>query len=258
MENQDISQIALNRIKENGIKPISRNIFSLKRVLFWSLAGVALIVGAVSFSVTLSILFNNDWELYNRFGLNFIFKTLPYFWAVCLIVFAIFGEFYYRKTLFGYRHRIVTIVGAYIILTVIFGSILNALGAGEVVEESISDNIPAYKGLVFNKKEFWSHPEAGLVAGKIISVDKESIKIMDLNDTVREIKIDTAIVGKQVDMKEGETIRIIGENDEKDENSEEDDVFTAAEIRPEMGHKFKKNNKDKKEQQNDRKENRMR
>jgi hypothetical protein len=234
MDNQDISQIALERIKESGIKPISKNIFNLKRVIFWSFVGAALIVGIVSFSVTLSLLFNNDWDLYNKFGFNFIFKTLPYFWFICLMIFALLCEFYYRKTLLGYRHRVVTIVGIYIILTIIFGSVLHFFGMGEIIEKSFSENIPAYRNVIFDKNEFWAHPEEGLIYGKIISINNDFIKIVDYNNVIWTLSIDNTSIGKRVRIEEGEIIKIIGYIDNSG-------IFVAEQIRPWVGHKFNKN-----------------
>ncbi len=225
-ENKDISQIALERIKDSGIKPISKNVFNLKKVLFWSLVGFAVLVGAVSFSITLSILFNNDWYLYNKFGFGFILKSLPYFWVGCLLLFTILGEFYYRKTLLGYRHRMITIVGIYIILTVIFGSILHLFGVGEVIEQSISNNVPIYNVLTFDRNGFWLQPDEGLLFGKIINKEGNIIKIVDTNSVIWNIDIGSAVIYKQTPIEIGGIIKIIG--DKKDNKT----VFNAEEIYP--------------------------
>ena len=229
-ENKDISQIALEKIKESGIKPISKNIFNLKKVLFWSLVGFAVLVGAVSSSITLSILFNNDWYLYNKFGFGFILKSLPYFWVACLLIFTILGEVYYRKTFLGYRHRVMTIVGIYIILTMILGVVLYLFGIGETVEQSLSDNVPIYRVIVFNKGEFWTHPENGLLSGKIIEVNGNAIKIVDINNNTWLINADNATVRSQAQIQIGKIIEVIGDND-----NDNDSNFTADEIRPWIG-----------------------
>ena len=229
-ENKDISQIALEKIKESGIKPISKKIFSVKRVLFWSLVGFAILVGVVSFSITLSLLFNNDWYLYNKFGFGFILKSLPYFWFICLVLFSILGEFYYRKTLFGYRHRMITVVGIYVIITVSLGTILHLLGIGEIIEQSISDNVPVYKVIMFDKNEFWSHPDRGLLSGRIIEVKDNKIKIIDFNNNIWIIDAHNATVLEQAKLEMGKIIEIVGDNDNDD-----DGIFKADEIRPWFG-----------------------
>lgn len=228
MENKDISQIALQKIKENGIKPISKNIFNLKKVIFWSFVGTSIIVGAISFSVIISILFNNDWILYKRFGFNFIFKSLPYFWFVCLLLFAILGEFYYRRTLLGYRHRLIVIIGTYITITVIAGSIMHIIGLGKIVEESLSRNISIYNNFMFDKNEFWSQPKEGLISGRIVSIEGDIIRIVDFNNNTWILDVDEAFVGNRVSLKQDEFIKIIG--DVKDDN-----IFKVEQIRPWIG-----------------------
>lgn len=225
MENKDISQIALQKIKESGIKPISKNVFNLKRALFWLFVCLSLFVGIISFAISLSILFDNDWYLYNKFGFNFIFKTLPYFWFVCLAIFTILGDFYYRKTTFGYRHRTVAIVLVYIILTVVFGTILHIVGLGNKFEKSISNNVPGYHGLMFDRDEFWSHPEGGLLYGRIIGVNGNSIQIIDFNDNLWTLNTENAFVGGRVKIETGEVIKIIG-------NIDDGNIFTVEQIRP--------------------------
>ena len=225
MENKDISQIALQRIKESGIKPISRNVFNFKRVLFWSLVSFSVIVGVVAFSVTLSILFNNEWYLYNKFGFGFILKTLPYFWIACLLIFIVSGEFYYRKTFLGYRHRTITIIGVYVVVTAALGTSLYLFGIGEVVEQSLFNNVPVYRVVVFDKNEFWSHPEVGLLTGTVIEEGDKIIKVVDLNGTTWDINIENTFIGKQAQIKIGQLIKIIG-----DEDNDIDNLFKAAEI----------------------------
>jgi len=234
MENKDISQIALEKIKESGRKPISKYVFNFKRVLFWSLVGISLVFGAISFSILISILFNNDWYLYNRFGFNFILKSLPYFWFLFLVIFTILGDYYYRKTFLGYRRSTITIIFIYITLTVISGSILSVIGVGQSLEKSLSENVSVYRGFMFDKNEFWSHPERGLLFGTIISIEDDFIKVVDQNGVIWIINTEGASFGTRAQIKVGEIIKIIGDKDM-------DDNFKANEIRPWMGNKHKQN-----------------
>ena len=235
MENKNISQIALERIKDGGIKPISKSIFNLRRVIFWALVGLSITIGAISFSVILSILTNNEWDLYNRFGVSFILKTLPYFWFVCVILLAILGDIYYKKTPLGHRPNTIIIVSAYIIATTVLGSTLHFIGVGSVVEESISQNIPIYHVLVFDKDEFWSNGDEGLIAGKIIFVNGKSINIIDFNNSLWTINIEDADIIGKTQIQEGEIIKVIGD-------AGENNTFIAEEIRPWGQSKIHKNN----------------
>lgn len=235
MENKDISQMALQKIKENGIKPISKNIFNFKRIFFWSLVSFSIIVGILAFAIVLSILFTHDWYLYNKLGFAFIFKSLPYFWFGLLIIFILLGDFYYKKTPLGYRHRDFVIVGFFVILTMIFGSILYFIGIGEKAEDSLSRNVPIYRGFMFDRNEFWSHPEQGFIFGRIILIDGDLIKIIDHKNNIWAVEMSNAFVGQKVKIQEGEIIKIIGNLDEN--------IFKAEQIRPGTGNKFNQNKK---------------
>jgi len=234
MENKDISQIALEKIKESGIKPISKSVFNTKKIFFWFLVGFSVVVGAISFSVTLFILCNNDWYLYGRYGLGFIFKTLPYFWVVCLLILALLGEFYYRKTPLGYRHRMVTTIAFYIVATVVFGSILHMIGMSEKVEKSLFENVSVYRGVMFDKNDVWFHPEEGLLSGEIISVGRDTVELIDFNGNIWAINMKNTLVSKRAKIEVGEIIKIIGDNDK-------DDIFMANEIRPWIGGRINQN-----------------
>lgn len=227
--------MVLDRIKDTGIKPISKKIFNLKRVVVFSFIGFSIIVGAISFSVILSILTNNEWDLYNRFGVGFIFKTLPYFWFVCVLLLAILGDIYYRKTSRGHRPNTIIIVSAYIIATTVLGSMLHLIGLGDVVEESISQNIPVYHIFVFDKDEFWSNSKEGLISGRIILIKEKMLSIVDFNNNLWTINTENADILGNAKIQEGEIIKIIGD-------AGENNTFTAEEIRPWGQSKIHKNN----------------
>ncbi len=228
MENKNISQIVLERIKSDGLKPISKNVFSIKRVLFWTAVVVSLIVGAFTFSLVLSSLLNNDWDLYSKFGFNFILKTLPYFWIISLIIFVILGDYYYRKTLHGYRHTLIVVVGAYMASSIIFGSLFYILKLGEVVEKSLSEVSPAYRNIILNRHEVWAHPEDGLLSGKITRINDGTIEVIDSNGITWIIDTTSSINRGKVEIEVGERIKIMG--DIIDTNN-----FSADEIRPWLG-----------------------
>jgi len=228
MENKNISQIVLEKIQGEGLKPISKRVFNVKRFLFWTAVVISLIIGAFAFSLVLSGLFNNDWDLYNKFGFSFILKTLPYFWLISLALFVILGEYYYRKTLHGYRYTLIVVVGAYMASSIIFGSLFYVLRIGDVIEKSLSDVSPIYRNIILNRHEVWTHPEDGLISGKITRVGDGEIEIIDSNGNLWVIDTTTSVNRGKVRIEIGERIKIMG--DVIDENN-----FIADEIRPWMG-----------------------
>jgi len=228
MENKNISQIVQERIKEEGIKPISRKVFSIKRVAFWVIVFSSLLVGAFTFSLALSSLLNNDWDLYNKFGLNFVFKTLPYFWLLSLALFTILGEYYYRKTLLGHRRGIFVILGIYVVFTSVFGLTFYLVGVSNFTEKYLEEGPTVYRNILLNRHEVWSHPDDGLLSGKITRIAPDVLEIIDPNGFVWIVDTSSAVTRGKTEIEIGERIKIIG--DKTDNNS-----FDADELRPWIG-----------------------
>ena len=225
MENKNISQIVIDRIRGEGLKPISKKVFNLKRISFWVAVAICLFVGAFMFSLVVSGLLNNDWDLYDRFGVNFVFRTLPYFWFVSLIIFIILGEYYYRKTMFGYRHTIIVVVGAYMASSIIFGSIFYAIGVSDLMENDLVGIPTVYRNIILNRHEVWTHPEKGLLSGKIIQLDEGSMQSIDNDGSVWDVDINSLSDRDDLNLKVGDRMKITGD-------IMDDNFFIAEEIRP--------------------------
>lgn len=206
------------------MKPVSKNFFSLKRALFLFLVIVAIIIGSISFSITLSFLVNNDWHLLGRFGFPFILKTLPYFWFICLVAFIALGEFYYKKTFRGYRHKSIVIVGSYLLITVVLGSVIYSIRVEKRIEQSLH-KIPIYRSVMFDREKIWSNPEGGMLSGRIISIEDKQIKIISPDRINWNVNTKNTFIGGRINLIVGQRINIIGEKTE-------DNNFTAKEIRP--------------------------
>lgn len=227
MINNNISKMVVEKIQKDGIKPTSKLKFNAKKILFWFLIIFSVIFGSLAFATMLFLLNDNDWDIYKRLGYTFILKTLPYFWFICLVLLLIIGEYYYRKTLFGYRYRLLTISGVYITVTILLGLLTFNLGFGKYID-SLGNNIPAYHNMMFNKEEIWSHPENGLLFGKIQIIKEDKIQIIDSKNNLWEIDASQAFITNRVNLIQGEIIKIIGKIENKN-------TFIAEEIRPWIG-----------------------
>jgi hypothetical protein len=210
-DNKDISQIILDKIKEEGIKPISKKVFDLQKFLFWFLVSLSIAIGSVSFSVVLLLLINNEWVLFNKLGLIYIFESLPYFWLICLLLFAALGKYYYRKTLLGHRRNIMMVVGLYAIITMLFGSIIYAVGIGNIIERSLYNNVSIYRGVTFDREKLWNLNDDGLLSGIVTNFDNNILKLRDSNGLIWNIDISEASLGRGVNIVKCAKLRIVGD-----------------------------------------------
>ena len=220
------------KIKKDEIKPKSKWFFLLKNYFIWSVFTLAVISGGVAFVVIIFGITSNDWDihehLHQSFGQYFLL-TLPYYWIGLMTIFLAIAAVYYRHTSTGYRYKVYLILLGSIVVSFLLGIILFTFGAGEKLEDMFANRLPYYHNFMDQRIETWSHPEEGLLAGRIIKVvDSENIKVKDLSRQEWMVDIKNAHIansGRAKIIKENKVIKIIGE--EEGENK-----FKAEKIRP--------------------------
>src|SRR3989339_397673 len=171
----------LRKIKKEHIKLVPKWHFVFRNVLFWIVFVISLFFGALSFAVTLLFLLNTDWSLHDQLHSNFVhflFISLPYFWIIFLILFAIIAHIDLRHTEKGYRYRTVWMLIGNISIVVISGAIFYNFGLAHEFDERFQKHMPFY-GRMMNREQIWLCDDCGLLAGKIISVDNMEIIILE-------------------------------------------------------------------------------
>jgi len=218
-------------IKEKKVKPKARWFFLAKDYCIWGIFAAATILGSLAISVIIFFLTDSDWDLYKYLDKSFwgyVLLSLPYFWLVILAGLAWLAYFNYKHTRKGYLFNPYLVVFASIATSVVLGWGLFANGMGEKIDEILESNFTYYTGVEEHKKEFWSNPESGLLAGEIKEVEEEEILLEDFNGKEWQVETDDAQWKKSVSGEAGENVKIIGE-------TEGDETFKAQEIRPWKG-----------------------
>ncbi|MFA5871486.1 MAG: hypothetical protein WC858_02075 [Parcubacteria group bacterium] len=228
----ELGKKVLEKIKEEKIAPKPRWRFLLKDYFVWLLFLISLIIGAVAFCVSLHILFENDWDLYqylHRSLAGHILISIPYIWIILLILFISVAYYNFKHTKEGYRHEAYVILGLSVIGSIILGTFLNTLGAGQEVEDVVASSIPIYESLTccHNRTDIWDQPGNGLLGGKIIKiVDPKVFELKDFHGVLWQVREDDdTLEYEPIRIVPGEEIKVIGEK-------EQENVFWAREIRP--------------------------
>lgn len=224
---KDIAKSAMERIKKLGITPESKATVMLRRLKFWAPTMIAGALAAVAIAAIYFNLDGNDWDLFPRLGFGFILHSVPYFWIVAFVILVVLGDFYYGKTEVGYRYSFVRIAGIFILVTMLFGSLLMYMGAGRIFQRSIRGGGGVLQNMMFQQTEVWSHPEQGLLAGTIRSVATTSFELTDFENKVWAIDMTNALVRSRVQLVPGTLVKVIGQA--------AGDQFIASEVRPWMG-----------------------
>lgn len=223
----------IDRIKQQHIVPEARWKFLARKYGMWILLALIIFVGAVSFATAYYLLSSLDWDLY-RFmhvsAFSYALSIMPYLWLILIILALIVAFVDARKTQTGYRFSALKISALIMGGIILFGAGMSTLGIGGSMHDVAVKKVPYYGShMATTKNSQWSQPEKGLIAGRIISVSEELIKIDDLERNKWDVVIDReTLIRPAVMLEKDEMIKIIGSKINNDE-------FRAQEIRPWMG-----------------------
>jgi signal transduction histidine kinase len=222
------SQDAYKKIKEDELEPKSKYSFVLKNYLFWFLAILAIIIGAMAVAIIIFFLYNQDWSLYFKYAsfIQILYFSLPYLWFFILLILISLAYFNFRKTEFGYRYSLKKLIFIYFGASIILGSLFYSFGFAQVLDRTFEQKLPFYTNLHQRCSWFWQNPQAGRLSGEIIEItNSNQFKLRDLKDKKWTIRDDKAIYRNRATRNQGINIRIMGEVINNDE-------FEAQEIKP--------------------------
>ena len=229
---ENLGDKVLRKIKEGHIAPKPRWQFLLKDYFIWFVFLVSLLLGSLAFCVALYLLSTNDWDLYQYLHttlIGHILISIPYLWIGILAVFVLVAHYNFKHTKSGYRRETYFVVGLSVVGSIVLGTFLHTLGAGEKIEDTIAASVPYYEKLTCcgNRKDIWDQPASGLLGGTIMVVlDENNFELKDFSGTDWRIQEDDdTLEYEPLAIKAGEEVKIIGEK-------KQDFVFWAREIRP--------------------------
>ena len=169
---KQLSESIIKTIDERGLTPIPRWHFLLKRSVFWTIAGVAVLLGGLAVSVIIFVYFDHDTEgmIYlNQSHVDNILKTIPYFWLVSLSLLIALTHISIRLTKGGYKFGILRVAGGALLASFVLGFVFDELDMGKNINESLNESIPYYNTLVYTSTDEWSQPGKGLLGGTVLT-----------------------------------------------------------------------------------------
>jgi hypothetical protein len=214
-----LSESIVGKIKQERIAPVPRWHFLFKSYIFWSLLGISILLGSLSFSVIAHIINNGDIDLFTHLQGNFVVSTvilLPFLWFFSLIIFAIVAYYNWKHTKLGYKFKRRWMLGSSIVLSMSLGSVLYAFGMGNALDRVMVKAMPFYDVSKHKaREELWLKPESGLIMGKVLNIDSINNQFVIQDVQGVDWKIDEKAISVQtVDaIKTGKIVKIIGKKD---------------------------------------------
>jgi len=168
----NISKKIEEKIKDLSPKPKWN--FVLKDYLIWGVGIVAVLIGALAFSVIIYMVLNSGWDLYSYMDgsfFSFVLVALPYFWIFIMLLLGVVAYYEFKHTKSGYKFQVWQMVLTLLVASFLIGSVLYGAGMGEVMDEVFSQRVPAYRQLISRHRDFLNQPEKGLLSGVVIEID---------------------------------------------------------------------------------------
>lgn len=211
-----LSESIVQTLDERNLNPRPRWHFLLKRSVFWSVAGISILLGGVAVAAIIFVFLDHDTgaaHYLNQDLAEDILLTIPYLWLITFALLIALTRMSIRYTKGGYRYGILQVAGIAFVASFILGIIMNKFDVGDKVDEYLNESIPYYDSLVYTSKDQWSQPEKGLLGGTVNSiVDQNNIVLNDSKHRQWKIDLSSTYDGDMPTIKQGDVVKIVGKD----------------------------------------------
>ena len=231
MSEKNLSQEVLEKIQANHLQPKAKWKSALKNYIIWVGSLLFLLLSIASFSSSLHLLINNDWDVYHQISdslWRFVLLALPYFWLIFLIIFVLLADYNFKHTKGGYKLTLLKIITFSALIIVLGGLFLQRIGLGRLIDRQAAERLPFYHQIINRRLPVWLHSEKGFLAGVILETEEEYFILRDLNNK----KWLVYYQNQPLNFPLNEPVRIIGQQIEEN-------VFRVEQIFPSRGLRLK-------------------
>lgn len=225
----DRSEKLIAAIIEQNIRPRPKWRFSLRDSLTSGAFLLAVLLGALAFSVVLFAIQQTDFSVISHLshsGLELFLGLLPIFWIILLITALATAMYGIRNSSKGYKFTLARQMGYSAALSILLGALFFITGGAQRLEEAFSINVSLYESIQEKKMKLWMMPADGRLAGQIGKVGDDTFELTDFSGKHWTVRYDSAFIAPVVLLEEGEQIKLNGYLLDKKRQ------FMADDIRP--------------------------
>lgn len=179
----ELEKNILEQIEKRGLVPRSYAYFMARRSVFWTLACVSVVLGAVSVAVMIYGALDElatGGRSTDEIPFDDVFESLPFVWLVMLVLFTVSALYGVHKTRRGYRYRASLVVVGAVLASAVLGALLHRFDVGKQIHQYLNSQFPAYERLVRSREDDWSAPDNGYLGGYVVAVGAD--KTLTLRD----------------------------------------------------------------------------
>jgi hypothetical protein len=177
----DLEKKVLETIEKRGLAPRPYAYFLAKRSVFWTLATLSILLGAVSIAVLIFVVqdyFTTGGRGFDEMPLDDVFEYLPFVWLGTLGAFLASAYYAMRQTPGGYRYKTWHLLSAALSVCGLLGFALHAADAGRRVHGLLVKTLPIYVSLTRERPKAAPEPEKGVLTGTVLSFDGKGTVIL--------------------------------------------------------------------------------
>jgi hypothetical protein len=181
----DFERRVLDKIEAQHLKPTPAYVFLAKRSVFWLLAGVSILFGAISFAMLLFMIsdyFSTGWRVLDNIHFNEFLFVIPVVWLLAMGLFATSAAYGLRHTRRGHRFTPSSIAALVLAAGIVLGGGFHMADAGRAVHNVLAAHFPAYRNFTYVPFVEWSKPDAGFLGGTVMKVEGNTIQLLDFKD----------------------------------------------------------------------------
>ncbi len=222
-----ISQIILNKIDKEHIKPRAKWYFVMKHAALWIPGVLVTGIGAVAVAGELYAIAHSGWEfrdfVYST-QTDFVLAMMPIMWIISFVFFGSLIVKALRTTHAGYRFSVKTILLVSVATSIILGVFIYA--TDEIFEVNSVIRYPVQ----VREQQVWFSPNEGRLSGIIENKIESDLKILDKDNTLWTIDMSGFGSTTFPYVAEGKSIRIIGTS--TGDADIDDHIFIACAVFP--------------------------
>jgi len=206
----------IDAIKRDKIKPKNRAYFIAKRLIFWFVLGLIIVLASMFLSLAILSLVDFDLELLRALHLGryirILILTAPYLWILLLAACIFLSYYVFRKTKKGYRYSMLLVAVVILLVVSALGVGAHIVRVNERMEKAISIGPPILGRIAPHRERRFLRPDEGVLTGKITEIEIEEFKLLTPIDELWEVFYNEETVYRSEDIQIGErTIVVVGE-----------------------------------------------
>ncbi len=210
----DLEKKILETIAARNLVPRPAYVFFAKRSVFWSLALLSIVLGALSVAVLLfaiSDYYATRWLVFDNLPLDDVIVSIPAFWLLSMPFFIASAYYGVRRTRRGYRFRPVSIVASCLAASIGLGVLFHVLEAGRIVNDFLAAHIASYREQTQVPFEIWSRPDEGYLGGHADALlDRNTLRLTDFHNQSWTVDISSARINLDTGLVEEGDVAIRG------------------------------------------------